>query len=1305
MSLRPGTLRGAVRTWPVAVWVTALGALAACGRGQDHHDRRGLDAATASDEAASAATDDADDTLKFAAADRDGRAADTVRVLAADYANINHNSLRGESVSFWSLPNASAITWLNTPAEVDAVLQFTNLQESVPVELARAAVKRLCADQRPGPVADCLKWAASRAGLVFNLVKPQSQAASLTPKDETNPAYVNALIEDFIDGTYGVLVVRKADGSKHYMGQCVACHSNLRVHQTAAGANQLVVDVRGVPAPRDGLTGGLSPWDLYRKYAAVVSDPSDPFWKSDARLHAAGFVAAQYQLWATGASGGVTASALGASYNLTPTNIERTVKYASIEHALGLGYLLAYASIGSTAVPYHASATDFDGSLADDAMKVKSERVFADQFLPTGGRFAIARAVSVGTSSTTGAPAIESPLVLPWRQARSMIGPSWIDQPSQKTGASNYFQQFAFDYIKSSCKYPEVDPVPDAQYYLAGATTAAGLLPKAFDANLATAWFPSGNPQGVTAANATADTFKRLPRSFIENYDLVSRKYHLARNSYPAPVGPALAPQMRDTDVVAAASYVAANCMGACHVSGMVNVTAADVGGCGAKTVAAWAGSSPCVIEASDIINFPPPPPLTAYSVSTATSNYANVVAAAIGTMSSNMDGILSGNQIGSTALNQGVAHRAWRAPLLRWGGLTPAGLESWQEFLKATPHGARWAALSGKVTAAGSEIMKIDNTYSLKVKNGLIDGTGALPSDGKLPAACDQDMTPYPSPFSGDPAGTTYRCRALLGKLGVTARPLGCSDATPCREPVDPKASPVTYFGTAPSNVFRGIHASIARPAAADVDKVAAYLFGLSVGAVMVNTAASPTTFAYLGFYPQAPLPPGPYSRANPNWGQGYQYLAPGSYATATSVNLAPNVGNNGSGCGQDFDPGKYNCALNSPGAQVWYTTDGSEPSFANGTLFTKAVPIPAGTTTIKARSFLGRWSATSTMAFTFLPPAATPTISLPGGAYTTARSVTLASTTPSAKIYYTLDGSTPTTSSLAYGGAIAISTTTTLRAIAIASGFSASPEATATYTYPPAGTPVFTPAAGTYTAAQSVKITSSSPNAKIYYTTEPRETPSIYSTPYTGPINVAYSQTIKAIAYAPNFSASAVASAAYTITGTVATPTITPPTGTLFSGSLVVAWTTTSSGAACHYTTDGSAPTAASPTGSSVTITAAKTVKVRCTLSGWADSAVAQAQFAVGTPCATPTITPGTGTFTAAQTVTMATTSANATILYTTDGSTPTPGHGTTYTAPFTRTSTVTLKAMCYSGTLAGSAVTTASLTINCGRRCSDP
>ena len=166
--------------------------------------------------------------------------------------------------------------------------------------------------------------------------------------------------------------------------------------------------------------------------------------------------------------------------------------------------------------------------------------------------------------------------------------------------------------------------------------------------------------------------------------------------------------------------------------------------------------------------------------------------------------------------------------------------------------------------------------------------------------------------------------------------------------------------------------------------------------------------------------------------------------------------------------------------------------------------------------------------------PTAATPTFSPGAGTYTSAQTVTISDTTSGAKIYYTTNGTTPTTSSTLYSGPITVGATETVEAIATATGFSTSAVAIAAYTIniamTPAATPTFSPAAGTYTSAQTMTISDTTSGAKIYYTTN-GTTPTTSSTLYFGPITVSASETIEAIATATGFSTSAIATAAYTI------------------------------------------------------------------------------------------------------------------------------------------------------------------------------
>lgn len=168
-------------------------------------------------------------------------------------------------------------------------------------------------------------------------------------------------------------------------------------------------------------------------------------------------------------------------------------------------------------------------------------------------------------------------------------------------------------------------------------------------------------------------------------------------------------------------------------------------------------------------------------------------------------------------------------------------------------------------------------------------------------------------------------------------------------------------------------------------------------------------------------------------------------------------------------------------------------------------------------------------------LPIVAVPTapaFSPGGGAYSSTQAITLSTSDNAATIYYTTDGSTPTSASNKYTSPFYLTGNTTVRAVAVRTTRVSSALSSATYTVTvvPAASPTFTPPAGTYTTTQNVQLSSTTANAQYYYTTD-GSTPTTSSPQYTGPIAVPISETIKAVAFAPGYGLSPVASASYTI------------------------------------------------------------------------------------------------------------------------------------------------------------------------------
>ncbi len=164
-------------------------------------------------------------------------------------------------------------------------------------------------------------------------------------------------------------------------------------------------------------------------------------------------------------------------------------------------------------------------------------------------------------------------------------------------------------------------------------------------------------------------------------------------------------------------------------------------------------------------------------------------------------------------------------------------------------------------------------------------------------------------------------------------------------------------------------------------------------------------------------------------------------------------------------------------------------------------------------------------------------------------------------------------------------------------------------------AAEPVFSPLPGTYTTAQTVKLTSATPAATIYYTVD-GSTPTHSSPVYSSGIVVnGVSLTIRAFASATGYTDSPIVVGTYQIQAapsTVATPTISPANGTTFPSTLSVSMADTTANSTIYYTTDGSTPTTSSTKYSNAfNINASTSFKAIAVASGLTNSGVATAAY----------------------------------------------------------------------------------------------
>ena len=201
--------------------------------------------------------------------------------------------------------------------------------------------------------------------------------------------------------------------------------------------------------------------------------------------------------------------------------------------------------------------------------------------------------------------------------------------------------------------------------------------------------------------------------------------------------------------------------------------------------------------------------------------------------------------------------------------------------------------------------------------------------------------------------------------------------------------------------------------------------------------------------------------------------------------------------------------------GYVIRYTTDGSTPTASTGEVYSGPIPITASVT-IKAVVVRYGMVLTEVASEVREPvPCATPVITYDN----TTSEVSITCATTGSAIYYTIDGSTPTTSSTAYSNSFLVSSSTTVKAIASHATMGTS--AVAELAISQVATPTIQ-----NNGSNSISITTTTADATIYYTTD-GSTPTTLSTVYSSPLTENVSNvTIKAIAVKENMITSTVGS-----------------------------------------------------------------------------------------------------------------------------------------------------------------------------------
>ena len=338
--------------------------------------------------------------------------------------------------------------------------------------------------------------------------------------------------------------------------------------------------------------------------------------------------------------------------------------------------------------------------------------------------------------------------------------------------------------------------------------------------------------------------------------------------------------------------------------------------------------------------------------------------------------------------------------------------------------------------------------------------------------------------------------------------------------------------------------------------------------------------------------------------------------------------------------------------GSSIYYTTDGTAPdSSGTATLYTTALSVSGNVTLRFVAKKTNYTNSTIVVSNPFAFTVANPVITW-NNSNPLAPTVTIATTTTGAAIYYTIDGSTPSAASTLYTTTILPAVDETIKAIAIKTNYTSSTVVSQAVTIQVQPVTFSLLTGSQYSAPASLTLACATAGAVIKYTTD-GSTPTAASTTYSGAIALSGTQTVKAYATATSMEAASVTSASYTFT--VAVPTIDINGGSFTDGSQLVHLTSATPGAAIRYTTDGSTPTAASTLYSgAIAVSSSLTLKFFASLTNYTSSSVVTSTPFVFSVL-TPTIDVNGGNFTNAATIHLSDTTSSATIKYTVDGTDP--------------------------------------------------
>ena len=259
--------------------------------------------------------------------------------------------------------------------------------------------------------------------------------------------------------------------------------------------------------------------------------------------------------------------------------------------------------------------------------------------------------------------------------------------------------------------------------------------------------------------------------------------------------------------------------------------------------------------------------------------------------------------------------------------------------------------------------------------------------------------------------------------------------------------------------------------------------------------------------------------------------------------------------------DSGIVTFSKTNTGATVYYTTNGSDPTTSSTKWTSGNITVNHGTV-VKVIEYRG--TLYSSVA------SATCSISLANAVISVAdksvagqtATVTITCATADSSIYYTIDGTSPSTSSNKYSSAFEVAHGTVIKAYTVKLGKTTTAQTKTAYVTPKAPNLSISSSNGAVTISDA----NSNEAAKLYYTTDGK-TPSTSSTEWTSSssLSVTHNTTVKVVAIRQGKTSDTTSK---TCSITLATPTISLALLSSAAGTMTATVNNTTTGATYYYT-----------------------------------------------------------------------------------------------------------------------------------------